>query len=435
MTSIRERLTELRKACPALSSSSAEARNALLEEIARGLEADRKEIFSANEKDLENAKDLSQAVRSRLKFNEDKLQSVTDSLRDVASLEDPVGKVLMREELDSGLLLEKISVPIGVIGMIFEARPDALVQIASLCLKSGNCLVLKGGKEACLTNRALYESIVRSSLKCGFGGWIELLETHEDVNQMLKSEGLIDLLIPRGSNAFVRYVMQNTTIPVLGHADGLCTMYIDRDADFSKAVTCALDAKTNYPGACNSIENMLVHADIAPAFVPLMIQAFEKAGVAVMGDEKCRQYAPCTPATDADWDTEYLDLKISIKVVDSIEQAVSFIAQHTSHHTDAIITENRTAERYFMEHVDSASVFCNCSTRFADGFRFGLGAEVGISTSKIHARGPVGLEGLMTTRFLLQGNAHTAGTYMGKDARQFTHRMLETGGPSQILKG
>lgn len=435
MTSVIDRLTELRKVCPALSSSSQQARNALLLEIARGLEKDKENIFKANEQDLENAKDLSPAVRSRLKFNEDKLMGVTGSLRDVAALEDPVGKVLMREELDNGLLLEKISVPIGVIGMIFEARPDALVQIASLCLKSGNCLVLKGGKEACLTNRALYESIVRSSSNQGFGGWIELLETHEDVAAMLKAEGLIDLLIPRGSNAFVRYVMQNTTIPVLGHADGLCTMYIDRDADLSKAVTCALDAKTNYPGACNSIENMLVHRDIAPSFIPLMVRAFEKAGVTVLGDEECRQFAPCTPAADEDWDTEYLDLKISIKVVSSVEEAASFIARHTSHHTDAIITEDHKAERYFMEHVDSACVFCNCSTRFADGFRFGLGAEVGISTSKIHARGPVGLEGLMTTRFLLDGDAHVAGTYMGKDARPFTHRMLAAEGASQILKG
>ena len=435
MNSVKDRLTALRKAGPALSSSSTEARNALLIEIARGLEADRDAIFRANEQDLENASDLSQAVRSRLKFNEDKLQSVINSLKDVASLEDPVGKVLMREELDSGLLLEKISVPIGVIGMIFEARPDALVQIASLCLKSGNCLVLKGGKEARLTNRALYESIVRSSSNQGFCGWIELLETHEDVDAMLRAEGLIDLLIPRGSNAFVRYVMQNTTIPVLGHADGLCTMYIDREADLSKAVTCALDAKTNYPGACNSIENMLVHEEIAPAFIPLMVQAFEKAGITVAGDEKCRKYAPCNAASVQDWDTEYLDLKISIRVVESIEEATSFIAAHTSHHTDAIITENCEAERFFMEHVDSACVFCNCSTRFADGFRFGLGAEVGISTSKIHARGPVGLEGLMTTRYLLHGNAHVAGTYMGKDARQFTHRMLGTDGTSEILKG
>ena len=435
MTSVKERLTELRKVSSELSSSSAEARNTLLLEIARNLEADRTAIFSANRKDLENAGDLSQAVRSRLKFNEEKLESVTASLRDVASLQDPVGRVLMREELDSGLLLEKISVPIGVIGMIFEARPDALVQIASLCLKSGNCLVLKGGKEACLTNRALYESIIRSSSKCGFGKWIELLETHEDVNQMLKAEGLIDLLIPRGSNSFVRYVMQNTNIPVLGHADGLCTMYIDRDADISKALTCTLDAKTNYPGACNSVENLLVHKDIAPSFVPPMVQAFEKAGVSVIGDKRCASFAPCTPATEEDWDTEYLDLKISIRIVDSIEEAVSFIAMHTSHHTDAIITENHESQRYFMEHVDSACVFCNCSTRFADGFRFGLGAEVGISTSRIHARGPVGLEGLMTTKYLLCGDAHTAGTYMGKDARVFTHRMLDTKGPSQILKG
>jgi len=385
---------------------------------------------------MDNAAGLSIAVLSRLRFDSAKLDTVVNSVIQVAALPDPVGKVLMREELDNGLFLEKINVPIGVIGMIFEARPDALVQIASLCLKSGNCLVLKGGSEAINTNRALYK-VISDVSKDSFltSSWIELLETREDVSYMLKAEGLIDLIIPRGSYDFVRYVMKNTTIPVLGHAEGLCSMYIDKEADLTKSVDCALDAKTNAPGTCNTIENLIVHKDIAPAVLPLLASAFENAGVMVLGDERCQSIIKCLPASVQDWDTEYLDLKISIRIVDSIEQAIAFISEHTSHHTDAIITEDEEAKKLFMRKVDSSSVFCNCSTRFADGFRYGLGAEVGISTSKIHARGPVGLEGLMTTKFLVSGNGQKTGDYMGKNARQFRHRMLNTDGQSEILCG
>lgn len=429
-------LTKVRECTSLLAGSTAAQRNELLLRIASALEQNAQKIFEANRRDMENAKGLSPAVMSRLRFDRVKLNTVTASVIDVAKLPDPAGKVLMREELDNGLFLEKITVPIGVIGMIFEARPDALVQIASLCLKSGNCLVLKGGSEALQTNRALFETIVSCSRDSfATGNWIELLETREQVGEMLRAEGQIDLIIPRGSYDFVRYVMKNTAIPVLGHADGLCSMYVDKDADIDVAVTCALDAKTNSPGTCNAIENLIVHKDIAPSFLPQLALAYSDAGVEIVGDLRCSQIIDCRPAAEEDWDTEYLELKISIKIADSLEEAIAFIAKHTSHHTDAIITQNEEAKKTFMTKVDSSSVFCNCSTRFADGYRYGLGAEVGISTSKIHARGPVGLEGLMTTKFLLSGHGQVAGTYMGENAKPFAHRMLNASGPSEILCG
>ncbi|MBO4388763.1 MAG: glutamate-5-semialdehyde dehydrogenase [Spirochaetales bacterium] len=437
MTSgIYGRFLQVKAMTTALSASSDPDRRALLERIAGGLLADADAIFEANRTDLENAASLPAPVRARLKFSREKLDASIASIREVAALPDPIGRVLYREKLDEGLLLEKISVPIGVIGMVFEARPDALLQIASLCLKSGNCLILKGGSEAINTNRALVESIRRSCAgSFATPGWIELLETHDDVAQMLKAQGVIDLIIPRGSNRFVRYVMENTLIPVLGHADGLCSMYVDAAADTDLAVACALDAKTNYPSACNSIENLLVHRAVAGEFLPKMATAFAAAGVEIRGDEAVQAIIDCKPATDADWDTEYLDLIISIKTVDSTDEAIDFISKHTSHHTDAIITRDPVARAAFMRKVDSASVFANCSTRFADGYRYGLGAEVGISTSKIHARGPVGLEGLMTTKYLLCGSGQVAATYMGSGARAFEHINLGAGGESVNLGG
>ena len=429
-------LCKVKKCTAIMADSTTAQRNGLLLEIASALQSNADFLFEENRKDMENARGLSPAVLSRLKFDRSKLDTVVESVRQVAALPDPVGKVLMREELDDNLFLEKINVPIGVIGMIFEARPDALVQIASLCLKSGNCLVLKGGSEALNTNRALFKVITDVS-KDSFltSSWIELLETRDDVAKMLAAEGFIDLIIPRGSYDFVRYVMKNTTIPVLGHAEGLCSMYIDKEASITKAVDCAVDAKTNAPGTCNTIENLIVHKDIAPSVLPLLSKAFEKAGVKVLGDPECQKIINCLPASEQDWDTEYLALTISIKIVNSIEDAIAFIAEHTSHHTDAIITEDEESKKLFMRKVDSSSVFCNCSTRFADGYRYGLGAEVGISTSKIHARGPVGLEGLMTTKFLVSGNGQKTGSYMGDNPRAFKHRMLDTNGKSEILCG
>lgn len=433
--SVLERIAAVKSHCAALAFSSDGQRSELIGRMAEGLIRDSAAIFSANKADLENAASCSEAVRHRLLFDEAKLDGVASSLREVAALPDPVGRVLMRNQLDDNLLLEKISVPIGVVGMVFEARPDALVQIASLCLKSGNCLVLKGGSEAVMTNRALFRSIRNSCAESFIGpGWLELLESHEDVKVMLAADGLIDLVIPRGSNKFVKHVMSSTSIPVLGHSDGLCSMYIDKSAFIGKAVACALDAKVNYPAACNSIENLIVHRDIAAQFIPMMAKAYRENNVEILGDRAVAKLIPCRIASSSDWDTEYLGLKISIKIVSDIDEALEFIARHSSHHTDAIIAEDEDAQRRFLSSVDSADVFCNCSTRFADGYRFGLGAEVGISTSKVHARGPVGLEGLMTTKFLLKGQGQVAQTYTGRQARAFKHIDLGADGPSLILK-
>jgi len=429
-----DRIKKVRSCTAALAGSDIKERNNLLLAIAEALQSNFPEIARANQADLEASGNLSPAMRHRLEFNREKLDAAIASIKNVAALPDPAGKVLMREELDKDLLLEKISVPIGVIGMVFEARPDALVQIASLCLKSGNCLVLKGGSEASNTNREIFRTIIDCSRSTfASENWIELLNTRDDVAQMLKAKNLIDLIIPRGSYDFVRYVMQNTSIPVLGHADGLCSMYIDKTANPDIAIACATDAKTNSPGTCNALENLIVHSSIAPFLLPDLAKAMEEKGVELVGDPRCAEIIGCKEATPQDWDTEYLGLKLSIRTVDSIQEAIAFIAQHTSHHTDAIITQDPQAENLFLGMVDSASVYCNCSTRFADGFRYGLGAEVGISTSKIHARGPVGLEGLMTTKYIVRGNGQIAGTYMGPGARKFIHRMLDTNGPSRIL--
>lgn len=432
---IQEDIQRLKKSATMLSGSSESARNALLRSIREGLSRDWALIKEANSLDITEAREsqLSDALIKRLVFDEDKLASVQLGLSQVATLKDPIGEVLERRLLDEGLLLERVSFPIGVIGMIFEARPDALVQIVSLCLKSGNGIILKGGKEAFRTNSALVASIKRSARSSPLGEeWVTLLESHSDVSSMLKMDDAIDLLIPRGSNAFVRYVMDNTHIAVLGHADGICHMYVDESADLQKAVACAVDAKTQYPAACNAIETLLVHKSVAEEFIPLVAAALSGKGVSIHGDEATASLIFCTPFKEGDYLMEYLALELNIRIVQDIEEAMEHIASYGSRHTDAIISEDKSAIRRFMRDVDSADVFANCSTRFADGFRFGLGAEVGISTAKIHARGPVGLSGLMSSKWLLSGSGQTVSTYSGPEAKAFLHTELDTEGQSVI---
>ena len=432
---IQEDIQRLKKSATMLSGSSESARNALLRSIREGLSRDWALIKEANSLDITEAREsqLSDALIKRLVFDEDKLASVQLGLSQVATLKDPIGEVLERRLLDEGLLLERVSFPIGVIGMIFEARPDALVQIVSLCLKSGNGIILKGGKEAFRTNSALVASIKRSARSSPLGEeWVTLLESHSDVSSMLKMDDAIDLLIPRGSNAFVRYVMDNTHIAVLGHADGICHMYVDESADLQKAVACAVDAKTQYPAACNAIETLLVHKSVAEEFIPLVAAALSGKGVSIHGDEATASLIFCTPFKEGDYLMEYLALELNIRIVQDLEEAMEHIASYGSRHTDAIISEDKSAIRRFMRDVDSADVFANCSTRFADGFRFGLGAEVGISTAKIHARGPVGLSGLMSSKWLLSGSGQTVSTYSGPEAKAFLHTELDTEGQSVI---
>ena len=406
-----------------LSDTSVELRNRALLAMAEALRVHSAEIGEANGRDLEASRDLGDALQKRLVFDEKKLRGVVDGLEALASLPDPLGRVLTRTELAEGLHLRRVTCPIGVIGIIFEARPDALVQISSLCLKSGNAVLLKGGKEALHTNRILAEVIRNATEAVGLpGDWIQLLETREEVNGMLRLNEYIDLIVPRGSNSFVKYIMENTTIPVLGHSAGLCHLFLDASANLEKAVAIAVDAKTQAPATCNTVETLLVHKDAASRLLPAVCDALRNAGVELRGDEMSRSIVTwMKPATEEDWSTEYLALILSVKVVDDLAVAIAHINRFGSHHTDAIVTEDAAAAELFQRRVDSADVFWNASTRFADGYRFGLGAEVGISTSKIHARGPVGLEGLTIYKWLLSGQGDTVAPF-ADGRRAFTHR-------------
>lgn len=436
--SVKERIKALKESSRVLGVSTNEERIDLLGKVAAGLRRDWPTIRKANEQDVAEAKEqqIGAALIKRLVFDEQKLNEVVLGLEQVAALADPVGKVLQRRLLDDGLILEQISVPIGVIGMIFESRPDALVQIVGLCIKSGNAIILKGGSEAKRTNLALVESIKQSSRGSSLGdGYVTLLESHGDVKEMLKMNDEIDLLIPRGSNAFVTYVMENTSIPVLGHSDGICHLYIDEQADLKKALPVIIDAKTQYPAACNAIETLLVHASLVDVFLPEVGKALKEANVTIHGDERTQAAIECIPLEEGDYFNEYLSLELNIRVVDSLEEAIGHIETYGSHHTDAIVSENPEAVRRFFTEVDSADVFANCSTRFADGFRFGFGAEVGISTTKIHARGPVGLDGLMSTKFLLAGSGQIVAAYSGKDAKRYLHKNLSVDAPSLVQGG
>lgn len=406
-----------------LSDTSVELRNRALLAMAEALRVHSAEIGEANGRDLEASRDLGDALQKRLVFDEKKLRGVVDGLEALASLPDPLGRVLTRTELAEGLHLRRVTCPIGVIGIIFEARPDALVQISSLCLKSGNAVLLKGGKEALHTNRILAEVIRNATEAVGLpGDWIQLLETREEVNGMLRLNEYIDLIVPRGSNSFVKYIMENTTIPVLGHSAGLCHLFLDASANLEKAVAIAVDAKTQAPATCNTVETLLVHKDAASRLLPAVCDALRNAGVELRGDEMSRSIVTwMKPATEEDWSTEYLALILSVKVVDDLAAAIAHINRFGSHHTDAIVTEDAAAAELFQRRVDSADVFWNASTRFADGYRFGLGAEVGISTSKIHARGSVGLEGLTIYKWLLSGQGDTVAPF-ADGRRAFTHR-------------
>jgi len=401
-------------------------KNRALTAIGEALAAHRAEIVAANQTDLARAvaTDLAAPLLKRLKFDEAKLQGVIDGIASLVTLPDPVGTTLAATELDENLELYRVSCPIGVIGVIFESRPDALVQISSLCLKSGNAVLLKGGSEALETNRALAQVIRTASVAAGIPeGWIQLLETRADVTEMLKLDDCIDLIVPRGSNEFVRYIMEHSNIAVLGHADGICHVYVDQDADLAMAAAVVTDSKCQYVAVCNATETLLVHAAVAAEFLPLLVTALAPYHVELRGCERTCAIIAAVPATEEDWRTEYLDYTLSIRVVDSLDQAIDHINQYGSGHTDAIVTRSPQAADRFMSLVDAGNVFWNCSTRFADGFRYGLGAEVGISTNKIHARGPVGLEGLMIYKWKLKGTGQTVAEY-ADGRRAFTHRPL-----------
>lgn len=424
---IREETKQMKLASPLLAATAMEKRNEALACIREALNAHKEEIFEANRKDLALAREnhVAPAVVKRLTFNEAKLSDVTAELTSLISLPDPIGKVTLDRELDEGLRLTRVTCPIGVIGVIFEARPDALVQISSLCLKSGNCAILKGGKETTYTNRILFSLIHEAAVKAGLPEKCLLqAEQHNEIDELLECHESVDLLIPRGSNAFVQYIMNHTSIPVLGHADGVCHMYVDKDYDLKKAIPLIIDGKTQYTAACNAVETVLVHRDIAADFLPKLADALREAGVTIRGSEEVSRLTPVEIIPEGEsWHREYLDLILAIKLVSDVDEAISHINTYGSHHTDCIITENDETARRFMTLVDSAGVYQNASTRFADGFRYGFGAEVGISTSKIHARGPVGLEGLVSYKYKLLGHGQIVGDY-ASGKKQFHFRDL-----------
>ncbi len=411
---IKEQAKLVKIASPIMAGTSEELRNKALKEIAIELENHKEDIFDANKKDLEQAKkdNVQQAIVKRLKFDEGKLRDVVAGINDLISLSDPLHKKTLQRQLDSDLLLIRETCPIGVIGIIFEARPDALVQISSLCIKSGNCAILKGGSETTNSNKVLFNIIYDAVKKVGMPDNCMLqLEARSEISELLECNGFVDLLIPRGSNAFVQYIMNNTKIPVMGHADGICHIYVDKDADFEKAIPIIVDAKTQYVSACNSVETLLIHKAIAEEFVPMLYNALKEKDVKLLGTEDIVSLTGCEKSTAEDDSTEYLDYIVSAKEVENIDEAINHINLYGSHHTDCIVTENDESAEKFMNLVDSAGVYQNCSTRFADGYRYGFGAEVGISTSKIHARGPVGLEGLVSYKYKMYGHGNIVDDY------------------------
>lgn len=432
---LSELARQTRQAARRLAALSAADRNQAIESVAAALAAAAPKILAANAADCEaaQAEGIAPALYARLKLSETKLQGAIAGVQDVGRLPNPVGTVQIQRQLDTGLVLKRITCPLGVLGVIFEARPDAVMQIASLAIKSGNGVILKGGKEAVRSCSALVQAIHQGLTRTAVDpAVVQLLTTREETRALLQLDRDVDLIIPRGSNSFVRFVQENTRIPVLGHADGICHLYVDRAAAVEKAVAIAVDAKTQYPAACNAIETLLVHTNIAPAFLPAVATALQAHQVELRCDEHSQQIlsqtastAQLQSATEADWSTEYSDLILAIKIVLSLDEAIEHINTYGSRHTDAIATEDAQAAAIFLSQVDTAGVYHNCSTRFADGFRYGFGAEVGISTQKMPPRGPVGLEGLVTYKYQIVGDGHIAATYSGPNARAFIHKDIE----------
>ena len=391
-----------------LNLSTTVDRTAVLREAAEALRKNAPSIFESNAKDLAEAKGkIAEPLYKRLVLNDAKLRDVIDGIEQIAKMDDPVGRVLEKTELDEGLVLHKVQTPIGVLAVIYESRPDAGPQIAALAIRTGNTVLLKGGREAANTNAVLGDIFRAVLKKHGVEDAVQVVSTREEIVGLLKMDDLIDLVIPRGSNEMVRSIQQSTKIPVLGHADGICHIYIDEFADVDKAVGIAVDSKAQYPAVCNAAETLLLHSKFAGR--EKVLAALKNAGVELR---------------DSGFGSEYLDLIMNVKTVESLDEAIDHIHRYGSAHTDCIVTENESNARRFLNEVDSAGVCWNASTRFADGFRYGFGAEVGISTNKIHARGPVGMEGLLIYKYQLIGNGHIVATYTGSHAKPFLHRKL-----------
>ena len=422
-------LSQSKQAFYQTATLTIEQKNTALEKFAHIIETHADFLLRENQKDIEKAEaeGLSQVLYQRLKLDSGKIKQLVQGIRDLIKLSDPAGQVLSTTQLDEGLILEKVSVPLGVIGIIFESRPDVIPQILSLILKSGNAVVMKGGREAFHSNAAFMQLVTQLNHSCPFlpAHWAHLLESREAVHEMLNYPQYIDLVIPRGSNQLVQSIMAATKIPVLGHADGICHIYVHASANLTQAIPLIIDAKIQYPAACNALETLLIDEAIAKPFLPVFAAAAEKAGITLKGCNRTQQQlSQIEPATEEDWRTEYGDLTLAVKIVNSAQEAIEHINHYGSHHTDAILAEDAPVIAWFFNTVDSASVFANASTRFADGFRFGLGAEIGISTAKTHARGPVGLEGLVIYKYQLWGSGQIVADYAGENAKPFLHRPL-----------
>lgn len=429
-TALEATLAQGKRAFGMMSRLTTDQKNDALETLATLIETHQTALLAANQQDLtDNADTLDPALYQRLKLDEGKLVQLVQGIRQLKTLPDPCGQLLQRTELDAGLILDKKTVPLGLIGIIFESRPDVPAQVLSLILKSGNAVVFKGGREAQHSNRAFMEHVIApltAQLDYLPEGWASMIESRDEVQQMLAYPQYVDLVIPRGSNQLVQQIMASTSIPVLGHADGVCHQYVHPHANLTQALEVVIDSKIQYPSACNALETLLVDAAVAPKFLPLLGDRCQTEGITLHACAESLPHVPhATPATEADWRTEYGNLTLAVKVVAGIEAAIAHINQYGSHHTDGILTEDAFAQALFLAGVDSASVYVNASTRFADGFRYGLGAEVGISTSRTHARGPVGLEGLVSYKYTLSGEHHVVRDYVGATpAKQFTHRPL-----------
>lgn len=421
---VRPMALAAREATARLAVTDAATRNHLLSLLAEILLREADAILAANALDLAAAEAvISASALQRLRLDRPKLQEMAGGVRAVAALPDPLNQVQLRRLLDDGLELTRVTCPLGVLGVVFEARPDALVQITALALKSGNAVLLKGGREARHSNAALLAAVREALVSTSQPeAAVQGLEDRDSVEALLSLHELVDLVIPRGSNALVKHIQASTKIPVLGHAEGICHMYLDAAADPAMALALVRDAKLQYPSACNSVETVLVHAAAAERLLPLLAADLVGRGAELRGCASCRALVPSLgAATEADWDTEYGEPILALRVVRDLDEALAHIRTHGSGHTEAIVTDDPRAAARFLAEVDAAGVFHNASTRFADGYRYGFGAEVGISTSRIHARGPVGLEGLLSHRYLLRGSGHRVESYSGSSARPFRH--------------
>ncbi len=409
-----------------LGQATNEQRCEALTEMANALKDNADKILKANVIDLERSEKegLNKSLLSRLQLTKTKLKGCIDGVLKVSNLADPIGNRQLHRKLDENLILERVTVPLGMLGVIFESRPDALIQIASLAIRSGNGALLKGGSEAIATNQAIIDSLDIGLNKSKVGaGALSLLTTRQESLGLLRLDRFVNLIIPRGSNELVQFIQDNTRIPVLGHADGICHLYVDASVDIDKAISIALDSKIQYPAACNAIETLLLHENVAEIFLKKSLPVFSNAGVTLKGDTKSQSLGVKNPATDSDWSTEYLDLILSIKIVRNLDEAIEHIRKYSSRHTEAIATDDKEVAEKFLCSVDSAGVYHNCSTRFADGFRYGFGAEVGISTQTLPPRGPVGLEGLVTYRYYLRGDGDSVKDFASGD-RSFSHTDL-----------